>query len=188
MQVAYCGGFEAWHGIRVLIRAVRNAVDHGCNLHVTLIGSGNEENKIVEFIQELGLESSFTLTGQVSLQELARYLAQADVGVSPYCGRVEFSGLKLLDYKAAGLATIASGANGQPAVLAHQRTGWIVPPCDEIALTQAILALAQNPHLRARIGQEARIEAESIHSWRHTTEQLLDIFNCVRKNHPSSEQ
>ena len=186
MRVAYCGGFEAWHGLHILIHAVRNAIDHDCNLHITLIGTGSEKNKIIELIQELGLESNFTLTGQVSLEELASYLAQADVGVSPYCGRVEYSGLKLLDYKAAGLATIASGVNNQPAVLTHQHTGWIIPPCDEIALTQAIVTLAENPGLRIRIGQEARIEAESIHSWRHTAEQLLDIFNSISKNFSES--
>jgi glycosyltransferase involved in cell wall biosynthesis len=186
MRIAYCGGFAVWHGLPILVRAVRRAIDRGCSLQITLIGSGPEEDRIIKLIEELGLESIFMLTGQINLHELAMYLAQAHVGVAPYCGWAEYSGLKLLDYKAAGLATIASGENNQPSVLKDQHTGWIVPPCDEDALTNAIITLAENPQLRIRIGQEARIEAEAIHSWRHTAEQLLDIFNFVRSSKPAA--
>ena len=148
IRIAYCGGFEAWHGIPILVSAVRKAIDRGCSLRVILLGSGPEENRTIKLIQELELGGVFTLTDQVNIYELAKHLAQADIGVSPYCGRAEYSGLKLLDYKAAGLATIASGENNQPSVLKHQHTGWIVPPCDEDALTKAIITLAENPQLR----------------------------------------
>ena len=185
MRIVYCGGFEVWHGLSILVNAVRNAVGRGRSLQITLIGSGPEESRIIKLIREFGLEAIFVLAGQVNLPELATYLAQAHVGVAPYCGWAEYSGLKLLDYKAAGLATIASGENDQPSVLKHQHTGWIVPPCDEDALTEAITIFADNPELRTKIGQEARIEAEAIHSWRHTAEQLLDILSRVRSSKPS---
>jgi glycosyltransferase involved in cell wall biosynthesis len=182
LQVAYCGGFEVWHGIPILIHAVRKVIDRGYNLHVTLIGSGNDKSKIVNLIHELGLDGKFTFTGQVEIKRLANYLAQADVGVSPYCGRDEYSGLKLLDYKAAGLAIISSGEKKQPSILEHGKTGWIVPPCDEEALCQAIIHLAENHNLRREMGQEARIESETIHSWRISVEKLLNIFNNVIQN------
>lgn len=176
VNIAYCGGFEPWHGIPILIHASRRVIEQGGNIHLTLIGSGSEKEKIKNIIQEMGLEIYFSITDQVSIEELARYLAQSDIGVSPYCGRVEYSGLKLLDYKAAGLATIASGQAGQPASLEHGKTGWIVPPCDENALSEAILFLSANPHHRRNIGQQARIEAEEIHSWQYTVQQLSTIF------------
>jgi len=180
VRIVYCGGFEAWHGIPILIQAVRKATEQGCKLQVLLIGSGAEENKIIKLIQELRLKDVVTIIGLISVHELARHLAQADIGVSPYCGRVEYSGLKLLDYKAAGLGIIASGENNQPSILKDRQTGLIVPPCDEDAMMQAIITLVENPQLRTRIGRAARIEAEAVHSWRHTAEQLLEIFNCVK--------
>ena len=84
--------------------------------------------------------------------------------------------MKLLDYKAAGLATIASGEGGEPAVLRHGETGWIVPPCDVEQLAEAILTLCADAPLRRQIGQAARIEAEAEHTWRHTAVQLQAIF------------
>jgi glycosyltransferase involved in cell wall biosynthesis len=179
MQIAYCGGFEAWYGLPVLIHAVRSAVEAGCLVHVTLIGSGAEQKKILELIQELRLESFFTFTGQMNLDALASQLAQAHVGVAPYCNRVEFSGLKLLDYKAAGLATIVSGQGNQPKIIAQGGTGLIVPPCDEVALSQAIIYLSKNPQRIREMGQQARLEAEQSHRWRNTEAELEKLFSSI---------
>jgi glycosyltransferase involved in cell wall biosynthesis len=85
--------------------------------------------------------------------------------------------LKIFDYKAAGLACIASGKDGQPATLRHGETGWIVPPCDEAALAEAIIKLACDVGLRRRLGQAARLDAEKFHTWTKTAESLEKIFN-----------
>jgi alpha-maltose-1-phosphate synthase len=176
ITIIYVGAFEPWHGLTVLVQAVAEAIHKGVLLKLILVGSGTCVHTIEQMIHELRIEDQVVLPGYLSPQQFATYLAGADIGVSPYCGRVEYSGLKLLDYKAAGLAVIASGENGQPAVLAHDSTGWIVPPCDENALREAIVQLATNAGLRQKIGRQARVEAESIHSWRHTAKQLEELF------------
>jgi glycosyltransferase involved in cell wall biosynthesis len=182
IRIVYCGSFEVWHGIPVLIRAARKALDQGCKLQVTLIGSGAEENNIRDLIRQMDLEKYFGFAGHLDMQETARLLAQSDVGASPYCSRAEFSGLKLLDYKAAGLATIASGRDGQPDILVHGHTGWIVPPCDETAFCEAILTLSRNPELLKQMGQKARQEAERLHSWTNTAALFEQLFTSILSN------
>jgi glycosyltransferase involved in cell wall biosynthesis len=90
--------------------------------------------------------------------------------------------LKLLDYKAAGLATIASGRDGQPDILVHGHTGWIVPPCDETAFCEAILTLSRNPELLKQMGQKARQEAERLHSWTNTAALFEQLFASILSN------
>jgi glycosyltransferase involved in cell wall biosynthesis len=183
VRVVYCGGLEPWHGIPILIKAARKAIDQENKIHVTIAGSGSQENKIRDLIQNYELDQHFTIAGQVSIEKLASILSRCDIGVSPYCGRVEYSGLKLLDYKASGLATIASGTMDQPAILKHGHTGWIVPPCDEQELASALVYLATNHHLRKKIGQNARLEAENFHSWKYTANQLTKIFESAIANY-----
>lgn len=177
LKVAYVGAFEPWHGVPILVRAVARVVAQGLDLHLLLIGSGSEENRIKELVGTTGLEKRVTFTGQLCNVKLAEFLRDAEIGVSPYCGRDEYSGLKLLDYKAAGLATIASGKGGEPRAIEHGRSGWIVSPCDEMELSKAITLLASNGDLRKRLGQLARIEAEKIHSWQNTALQLSELFD-----------
>ena len=176
VKVAYVGAFEPWHGVPILVHAVARVVAQGLDVQLLLIGTGSEESGIRELVYGSGLKERVTFTGHIRAFEMAQYLSEADIGVSPYCERDEYSGLKLLDYKAAGLATIASGLAGEPKVIKHNRTGLIVPPCDEIALGEAITLLATNGDLRSRLGQMARIEAETDHSWQNTALQLCEVF------------
>lgn len=179
VTVIYIGGFEAWHGVEILIRAIAQAINKGVMLRLVLVGGGTKQKDIERMVLELNLQNQVVFTGYLPIQECATHLANADIGVSPYCGRVEFSGLKLLDYKSAGLAIIASGDEGQPSVIRHSSTGWIVPPCDEDALCDAIIQIASDNSLRKRFGREVRVEAERTHSWHHTAEQLNQVFNKI---------
>jgi len=179
IKIAYIGGFDPWHGIPILINALSRAVSQGLDLHLLLIGGGVQEEEIKEKVIRCGVEDHVTFTGYVDITQLATYLEDVEIGISPYCGRNEYSGLKLLDYKAAGLAIIASGVDGEPEVIVHGRNGLIVPPCDEFALYEAINLLATNSELRRHLGQTARIEAENQHSWRHSALNLQKLFSYL---------
>ncbi len=179
LTLVYLGGFYPWHGLAILLPALARAHAQGYDLRLTLIGAGVGLEETRRQARALGLEKCVQFVGHLSAEQYAPILAAADIGLSPYCGWKEFSGLKLFDYKAAGLAVIASGQDGQPATLRHGATGWIVPPCDEDALTAAIVHLAQDEELRRAMGQRARLEAEAFHGWDHTARQLLTIFAQV---------
>jgi glycosyltransferase involved in cell wall biosynthesis len=177
--LVYLGGFLPWHGISVLLRAFARAREKGARLRLWLIGSGDGMSDARQVLASSGLNGSVVMTGALTLAEYAPLLAGADIGLSPYCGWKEYAGLKLYDYKAAGLAVIASGEAGQPSTLEHGRTGWIVPPCDEGALCDAMVRLASDSALRRRLGREARLEAEASHGWDQTARRLESVFDRV---------
>ena len=173
-------------GSRNLLCALDRAIRRGADLELTLIGSGPGRDQAQQLTDDLGLSGSVTFTGQLEASQYAPYLAAADIGLSPYCGWQEFSGLKLFDYKAAGLVCIASGLNGHPVTVKQGRTGWIVPPCDDDMLCEALLFLSSNPELRREMGQAARLEAEEVHGWDHTVSQLEQLFTQVT-NHKAAK-
>ena len=176
VTLVYVGGFYPWHGIPVLLPAFARALKTGIRARLLLIGAGDGFAEAEQLAAELGIAPAVTFAGHLSPAEFAPLLAQADIGVSPYCGWKEFSGLKILDYKASGLPTIASGENGQPPTVAHGKTGFIVPPCNEDALRDAIVQLSTDARLRRQMGQAARLEAETMHGWNHTAAALEEIF------------
>ncbi len=176
VTLVYVGGFYAWHGLPVLLPALARALAGGLPARLLLIGAGDGLAGAQERVQALGLATAVTFLGHMTPDVYAPILAQADVGVSPYCGWPEFSGLKILDYKAAGLPTLASGQDGMPPTLGHEQTGLIVPPCDEDALYHALLRLGSDAGLRRRMGQQARREAETMHGWEHTAQRIAEIL------------
>jgi len=182
VRLVYAGAFDPWQGVDVLLRAMRCLVNEGYAIGLTLIGDGIELANIEQLIDELDLRSHVRLTGSLEMEKLAVILAESDIGLAPYCGWPEYSGLKLFDYKSAGLAIIVSGEDSRPKTIEHNRTGLIVRPCDVADLTDALRRLAKDSDLRCSLGQSARLEAEHEHSWSHTVKkierQFIQVLAC----------
>jgi glycosyltransferase involved in cell wall biosynthesis len=179
VQIIYLGGFYPWHGVPILLNAFRNALNAQPNMQLVLVGAGDGFSAAQEQVDTLGIQEKVVFAGHQPQEIYAKLLANADIGVSPYCGWAEFSGLKIFDYMAAGLPTIASGKDGKPATLTHGRTGWIVPPCNEEALRDAIVLIASDADRRREMGRAARQDAENRHDWRVTAQKLETIFHQV---------
>ncbi len=176
VKIVYLGGFYPWHGTNTLINSFARCKLDFPNSELILIGAGFGLNETQSLVNKLSLEQSVTFTGQIPARDYAPILAGADIGVSPYCNWIEYSGLKLFDYKAAGLAIIASGDDSNPKTLTHDETGLIIPPCDEEALTRALTQLLADPQKRKTLGQNARHEAELKHTWKITGQQIDHIL------------
>jgi glycosyltransferase involved in cell wall biosynthesis len=179
VTLVYLGGFYPWHGVPVLLKALAKARAQGAQANLLMIGSGSGFSDAQKLAAALNMNGAVNLMGHLESTEYAPLLAGAHVGVAPYCNWPEFSGLKVLDYKAAGLPTIASGRNGHPRTLRDGETGLIVPPCDTDALGHAIVQLCANGKLRKRMGQAARLDAEKMHGWEQTAERLEQVFLTV---------
>jgi glycosyltransferase involved in cell wall biosynthesis len=178
VRVIYAGSLDEWQGLPILLRAVARAVER-VRLTLTIAGAGPREHELKRMAASLRLGSRVAFAGHLRLDALAGRLGDSDVGVSLYRGRVEYNGLKLLDYKAAGLATVAAGCNGEPSLIGHERTGLIVAPDDEGAVAEAIVRLARDVGSRVDMGRRARQEAETQHRWRHTAEALEGLLGGV---------
>lgn len=172
ITIVYLGGFYPWHGTDTLLKAFKTNLTQFPNLKLIMIGAGDGFSEAQNLVAQLELEKMVTFTGQLNSDIYAPYLANADIAVSPYCGWVEYSGLKLFDYKAAGLAIIASGENGAPVTIQNGKTGLIIPPCNLNALAAAIHDLILDHNLRLKLGQNARMDAELNNTWKITASQI----------------
>jgi L-malate glycosyltransferase len=65
--------------------------------------------------------------------------------------KVEPFSLVLLEAMACGAPILATAVNGVPELILHHVNGWLVPPCNEAALTEGLVTLGNNPELRARL-------------------------------------
>lgn len=187
LQIVFLGGFYTWHGTDLLIDAFRQCLEKNPNIELILIGAGPGLRDTQHSVKMQGLENKVIFTGQLTVQEYAPILAQADIGVSPVCGRNEYSCLKLFDYKAAGLAIISSGEAGQPATLQDGVSGLIVPPCDLTALKTALEKLIENQVLRRSLAYNARLDAENNNGWQHTAKSVMSLIQYSIQINPGEK-
>jgi glycosyltransferase involved in cell wall biosynthesis len=113
----------------------------------------------------------------VSNDQVIERLGRADIGVAPYLG-IEpfyFDPAKIIEYMAAGLATLASNQGRIADMVEDELSGLLLPPGDEAALTAALLRLANDKALRERLGEAARQRAETMFSWPEISRQVLAL-------------
>jgi len=76
-----------------------------------------------------------------------------------------WSPLKMFEYMAAGLPVVAPAVDRIPTLVAHEREGILYDPAVPGSLAAALVRLADDPALRARLGAAARARAENQYSW-----------------------
>jgi glycosyltransferase involved in cell wall biosynthesis len=137
-------------------------------------------------IRELGNDQAF-LAGWYDHQQLPQAMNAADLLVLPSVA--EAFGLVLVEAMACGLPVIAIDAHG-PAEIVEPETGWLVPPDDETALTDALVVSANDRVERQRRGTHALLHAQRHFSWQRIARRVAQVYaqalaDNARPRHPS---
>ncbi len=180
--VAFLGTFDHWHGVSVLADAIQRLLQDSENglLRFLIIGEGRlyaeTQRKLSDFVGQ-----QVIFTGLVPHQRVPSYLDAADILVSPHVpmpdGRPFFgSPTKLFEYMAMAKGIVASNLDQLSEVLEHQTSAWLVEPGNVSELASAIVLLARDPELRARLGQNARASAIAKHTWEQNAKRVLAYF------------
>jgi glycosyltransferase involved in cell wall biosynthesis len=165
--VAFAGLFYPWHGVRYLARAFVALADACPAARLLLVGDGEDAAYVRSILGEAGLSERLHMPGLVAREDVPRYLAAADILVSPHAPIERFIGspVKIFEYMAAGRAIVASRVAQIGEILTDRETALLVAAGDEHALALAMLELCRDAPLRARLAENAQAEARASHSW-----------------------
>jgi phosphatidylinositol alpha 1,6-mannosyltransferase len=108
--------------------------------------------------------------------QLARLYASFDVFA--HTGPYETFGQTIQEALASGLPVVAPAAGGPLDLVDHGRTGYLVPPCDATALTEAVAALVGDPARRAEFARHARAAVEG-RSWAAVGDELIGHYVAI---------
>lgn len=135
-----------------LLRAARRALDAEPRLRFAAVGQGPLADEIAALHTELGLGDGFALLG--FRRDIVPLMAAADVFT--LASAHEGLPVAVMEAFAAGLPVVATAVGGLPHQVVDGVEGLLVPPGDPAALSEALVTLARDPDLRARMGEAAR--------------------------------
>ncbi|MEQ1855824.1 MAG: glycosyltransferase family 4 protein [Longimicrobiales bacterium] len=174
--VVCAGRLTREKGFAHLFRAFDRVLDHLETREprplLVCMGSGPVEAELRSLASSLENGRDIRMLGYVP--NARRVLAAAQVAVVPSIWDEAF-GLAALEPLACGVPVIASAAGGLPEIVEHGRTGLLVPPADEGALTQSLLELIRDPALCRRMGTAGRERALTHFDFRVTLDQVSRI-------------
>ena len=164
----YTGNIAPWSGLDLILMALPRLREVIPAIQCVFVGSGLPQfrSHLQGLISAHGLQDVVRLTGQVPYEEVQAYLARAAIGLAffqPNDLRRYAAPLKVLEYMAAGLPTIAT-VESEAADLVIGEACGIGVDFNVEAFTNAVLKILQDDESYARMSEHAKRAAEK-YNW-----------------------
>jgi glycosyltransferase involved in cell wall biosynthesis len=134
-----------------------------------IAGGGDLEPELRARAESAGLGDRIRFLGNLAQDEIAAWLATADIVAVPSVrddsGNVDGLPNIVLETLASGTPLVTTPAGGIGTVVENGRTGLVVAERDSAALADAIAALAADPARRVRLGEAGRAAVMARFGW-----------------------
>jgi glycosyltransferase involved in cell wall biosynthesis len=166
-------------GNSYLVDAARLVLDARPNARFVLVGEGPLRADLEAQAARLGLGDRFLFAGFA--KDVARVVSAFDVSVFPSLW--EGTPLTVFEALAMGKPMVATDADGLLDVLTHDVDALIVPKRDARALAAGIVRMADEPEMRTRLGEAARVTARQydIATFVSKMERLYELLHKVSR-------
>lgn len=148
-------------GYRRLLEAFSIAAGEVANLHLIYAGSGDLVERLRARAGELGLSSRVHFTGSVDDQDLPDVYRSAHLFAlisDRGNGRGEGVPVTPLEAAACGVPILVGNQDGSPEAVVEGEDGYVLDSFDIAAHVRAIVRLATDSGLRARMGKAASLK------------------------------
>ena len=152
------------------------------NTQLWIVGDGDIRSKMQQLAKHLGLSDRIKFFGRVPIEELWKYTAKANLGIS----LEEDLGLnyryalpnKLFDYIQARIPVVVSDLPEMAAIVKEYGVGEVLTERTPQQLAKTITGLINTT--KTREGRKAKIELAARElSWEREEEKLITLFKSV---------
>jgi glycogen(starch) synthase len=141
-DLIFVGRLVSDKGLDILLRALRQIVDEGLSIHLTVVGNGVEREKFFELSRNLGLKERVTFRGELCGESLTKEMRRHRILVVPSLWNEPF-GLVAVEAIACGCGVVGSGGGGLSEAIGP--CGETFPNGDVDKLTASLIFLLAHP-------------------------------------------
>jgi glycosyltransferase involved in cell wall biosynthesis len=178
--VLYLGNLVREKGVFVILEAISLVRARCPQAHFVFAGAWWSEKDGAEaarLVQERGLSSCVEFTGTVTGDRKWEIVAQSDVLLFPTYFRYETLGLVLLEAMGAGLPVITTRRAAIPEIVEDGVNGLFVAEQNARDLAEKIVALANDPALRARMSEANKQKYADFYTVEHYGQRMAAVFD-----------
>lgn len=147
-------------GLETIYQALAILRDKGLKFTHTLIGEGDDNEKIVKLIHTLGLSNITELCGTLTHEDVIKHYDDSDLFVlgCQIADNGDRDGIPnvMAESMAMNLPVVATNVSGLPEFLEDRVSGMMVEQKDPVALALAMETILINDDLRKKVSLEAR--------------------------------
>lgn len=181
LRIVFLSTLSRQKGLFVLLEAVPLVVREYPKVEFHIAGpwwGADTEQLVRKQLEERHLASHVTFHGQLAGEKKMAFLQQGDLFVFPGIQQ-EGQPLTVLEAMCAGLPVIATDRGCLRETVIEGETGFIVPPHSPEAIAERILLMIREPHVRQRLGANARLRYEREYTMPTFAARMADLFAQV---------
>lgn len=166
--------------------AFRRAAGADATLRLDYVGAGELLSGAHQFVRAFNLGDRVTLHGGQPNEVVRRLMRGADIFlqhsmIDDETGDEEGLPVAILEAMASALPVVSTLHAGIPEAVLDGTTGYLVREGDSAGMADGLLALARDPDLRRRMGEEAWRRAREHFSWEKECAELLKTLGIQGK-------
>lgn len=142
-------------GVQTAIRALEK-LSHRVDINLVVAGDGPLRGALEDLAERLHVSSRIVFLSTIAREEVLRLAKNALAVVIPSVptlGVVEATSIAALEAMACGTVVIASRIGGLIEIIHHNKTGFLVPHSDDVALANIVGKIAKDHQLWRTVSQ-----------------------------------
>jgi glycogen synthase len=172
------GRLERNKGFHILIEALARTKNLPSDWNLVIAGTGSMKNELQETAQLHGINTHVIFAGEIKPEELETLFRRANLFIHPTL--YEGSSIVTLEAMLHGLPIIATTAGGLTDKVHPDVNGWLVPPGDREALSNAIQKAYDARERWAEMGKQSEQIVREQFSWSRAGQLFLETFQQAK--------
>ncbi len=177
--VMYVGNLESYQGIALLLESFPFVIKKSKFIRMAIIGGKDDDIlKYKEKSENLGISSHVQFLGPRPVKNLAGYLSEADILVSPRING-DNTPMKIYSFLSSRKPILATRLRTHTQVL-DDSTAVLVDPNPE-SFAKGMLLLAEDETLRQILGERGKILVEEKYNFENFETKVNDIYDALAR-------
>lgn len=185
-RIIYIGSLDKNRNLKTLICSFKIVIEEFKDVKLLIVGKGDGELELRNLVKKIHLSNDIIFTGYVPYEEVRKYIAISDIGISPIPNINMFkisSPLKLYEYMGMGLPVIANKE-----IFAHKNAieksncGLLVKyKIEEFA--RAMITLLKNPKKAKFLGENGKKWVVKHRSYKQLAKDIEKEYKKQKKHY-----
>jgi glycosyltransferase involved in cell wall biosynthesis len=175
-SILFVGLLRKVKGVDLLLKAVPIILKSVPNIHVYIVGSGEQETELKRLAKNLSIEKQVIFLGFISVEDKYSYYKSTDICAFPSI--YEPFGIALLEAMACSKPIVASNVGGIPFVVENGKTGLLFECWNVEELAEKVIILLKDKELREQMGKAGRERAKGF-TWDKIAEQTVELYKKI---------
>lgn len=171
-------------GFDILLQSFAEVHRQMPDAHLLLVGDGSLRPHLENLVSQMHLADRVIFTG--TRKDVPHLLKTLDIFILSS----QWEGLPntILEAMAAGVPVVATTVGGVPEVITHPQNGWLIPPNNAAALTDAIIYLLRHPAERRRLSTNGQMRVKTAFDAELAAQQTFRLYQTLIDRKYSSRE